>query len=59
MKYKVTYREYFTKVIEIEAESDSQAWDIAEELYESAEVVLGVEDFDECEWEVEGVEEED
>lgn len=59
MKYKVTYREYFSKVIEIEAESDSQAWDIAEELYESAEVVLGVEDFDECEWEIEEVEEEE
>lgn len=57
MKYKVTYREYFSKVIEIEAESDSQAWDIAEELYESGEVVLGVEDFDECEWEIEEAEE--
>lgn len=59
MKYKVTYREYFTKVIEIEAESASQAWDIAEALYESAEVVLGVEDFDECEWEIKEVEKEE
>ena len=59
MKYKVTYREYFTKEIEIEADSDSQAWDIAEELYQSAEVVLGEEDLDYCEWEIDEIEEEE
>ena len=40
MKYKVTYIETTTKIIEVEAESMDEAYNIAEELYVSGEVEI-------------------
>ena len=54
MKYKVTYIETITKTVEVEAESMDEAYDLAEELYESGEVEID-RNFDSCEaeWTIE------
>lgn len=51
MKYKVTYIETTTKTVEVEAESMNEAYDLAEELYESGGVEIDHNfDSSEVEW---------
>ena len=45
MKYDVAIEELLTRVIEVEAESDAEAFEIAEEMYFNEEVVLDSSDF--------------
>lgn len=50
MTYKVRFIETIIKIIEVEADSVDEAYDIAEELFESGEVEME-HNFDSCETE--------
>lgn len=45
MKYDVAIEELLTRVIEVEADSDAEAFEIAENMYYNEEVVLDSHDF--------------
>lgn len=44
-KYEVRFIETLERIIEIEAESEEEAQDIADEMYNNEEIVLDSEDF--------------
>lgn len=44
-KFKLEIQEYLSKVIEIEAETLSDALDIAHDMYNAEEIVLDASDF--------------
>lgn len=49
MKFQIEVHEESNRVVEIEAETEEQALDIAEKQYESGEIVLDAEDFEDYE----------
>ena len=55
MKYDVAIEELLTRVIEVEADSDAEAFELAEAMYFNEEVVLGSSDFADVNIEVIGV----
>lgn len=46
MKYKVKVIETLSRVVEVEAESSSEAWDKVEEQWKRSEIVLDADDFE-------------
>lgn len=45
-KYKVEIQETLSRLIEIEADSESDAWEIVCNQYRNSEIVLGGDDFE-------------
>lgn len=50
--YKVQITEYLTKIINIEAETEEEAYDKAKELYNNEEVILDYNDITQTEIEI-------
>lgn len=46
MKYQVEIIETLTKVVEVEANSESEAWEMVNKQYRKSEIVLGGDDFE-------------
>lgn len=46
MKYQVEIEETLTRVIEVEANSESEAWELADKQYRNSDVVLGADDYE-------------
>ena len=55
MKYDVAIEELLTRVIEVEADSDAEAFELAEAMYYDEEIVLDFNDFADVNIEVIGV----
>ena len=45
-KYKVEIQETLSRLIEVEADSESDAWEIVSKQYRNSEIILGGDDFE-------------
>ena len=45
MKYTIEIEETLSRVLEINAESESEAWEKANKLYRNSEIILSGDDF--------------
>ena len=45
-KYKVEIQETLSRIIEVEADSESDAWEIVSKQYRDSSIVLGGDDFE-------------
>lgn len=49
-KYKIEIKEILTRIVEIEAQSEDDALETAQNLYKNEEIVLDSDDFSEVEF---------
>ena len=49
MKYQVKIIETLSRIVEVDAQSNDEAWDKVEKMYKKSQIVLDDTDFDGCE----------